>query len=43
MNIDLSFDPNTFLIGMNYYPSGDGYIYNEFNIFLLFFRLSIQY
>lgn len=43
MKIDLTFDPYTFLIGMNYYPSGYGYIYDEFNIFFLFFKLSIQY
>lgn len=46
MNIDLSFDPTQFILGINYYPKSDIYLYSdvrEVNIFLTFFRLSLKF
>jgi hypothetical protein len=43
MNIDLSFDPTQFILGINYYPKSDIYVYSEVNIFLTFFRLSLKF
>jgi len=43
MNIDLSFDPTQFILGINYYSKSYGYPYSEVNIFLMFFRLSLKF
>lgn len=43
MNIDLLFDSTQFVLGVNYYSRSYGYPYSEFNIFLLFYRISFKF